>query len=105
MGLKIRNYKNKSTLKIDGELTIYTAQEYKKHLVEKFTPFKFLEVDLEGVEEIDSCGLQLLAAMSKQLSDSGSEINIIAASDVAKDALDVSRLMTDTTFIAEGTEQ
>jgi len=102
MAINLVNDGEKSVLSIDGELTIYTAAEYKKYLVENFTSEKTLEIDLKGVEEIDTCGLQLLAAMSKQLSDSGNEINIIATSDVAKDALETSRLMTDMTFIIGG---
>lgn len=102
MAIKIVDETDKSLLSIDGELTIYTASEYKKYLVENFTPEHTLDVDLEGVEEIDTCGLQLLAAMCKQLSDNGNEINIVATSDIAKEALETSRLMTDMTFITEG---
>lgn len=102
MAIKLIKKKEKSLLNIDGELTIYTAAEYKNYLVENFTSEHSLEVDLEGVEEIDTCGLQLLAAMSKQLSNSGNEINIIATSDVARDALETSRLMTDMTFNSKG---
>jgi anti-sigma B factor antagonist len=102
MAIKMDNKNNKSLLSIDGELTIYTANEYKKYLVGKFNSEKPLEVDLKGVEEIDTCGLQLLAAMCKQLSDNGSELKIIEASDVANEALETSRLMTDMTFITEG---
>ncbi len=98
MPIKIVKDKDKSLLSIDGELTIYTATEYKKYLVKHFSSKHTLDVDLQGVEEIDTCGLQLLAAMCKQLSDDGNDINIIAASDIAKDALDTSRLMTDMTF-------
>ncbi len=104
MAIKLVNDNEKSLLSIDGELTIYTATEYKKYLVENFTSEKTLEVDLKGVEEIDTCGLQLLAAMSKQLSADGNEINIIATSDIAKDALETSRLMTGMSFITDGTK-
>ncbi len=102
MAIKIVNDNDRSLLSIEGELTIYTAAEYKKYLVKNFITDKELEVDLEGVDEIDTCGLQLLAAMSKQLSDNGSEIKIIATSDVAKDALETSRLMNGMKFITEG---
>lgn len=102
MAIKIVKENEKSLLSIDGELTIYTAAEYKNYLVENFTSEHSLEVNLEGVEEIDTCGLQLLATMSKQLSDRGNEINVIATSDIARDALETSRLMTGMTFSSEG---
>jgi len=102
MAIKMVTDAEKSMLSIDGELTIYTASEYKKYLVEHFTSEHTLEVDLKDIEEIDTCGLQLLAAMCKQLSDNGNEINIVATSDIAKEALETSRLMTNMTFITEG---
>jgi len=102
MAIKMVNDADKSILSIDGELTIYTAAEYKKYLVENFSSEHTLDVDLQGIEEIDTCGLQLLAAMCKQLSDKGNEINIVATSDIAKEALETSRLMTDMTFITDG---
>jgi len=102
MAINIVNDAEKSILSIDGELTIYTASEYKQYLVEHFTSEQTLEVNLKDVEEIDTCGLQLLAAMCKQLSDNGNELNIVATSDIAKEALETSRLMTDMTFITEG---
>ncbi len=104
MTIKIDNNNERSLLSIDGELTIYKAKEYRDYLVDNFTADKVLEVNLEGVEEIDSSGLQLLAAMSKQLSNNGNEIVITAASDEAKDALETSRLMTDMKFIIEGVQ-
>ena len=104
MAIKMVTENEKPLLSIDGELTIYTAAEYKKYLVENFSSEQSLEVDLAGIEEIDTCGLQLLAAMSKELSDNGNEINIIASSDTAKDALETSRLMTDMTFSTKGAE-
>jgi len=102
MAIKMVNVDDKNLLSIEGELTIYTAAEYKKYLVENFVADKELEVDLDGVDEIDTCGLQLLAALSKQLADNGSEIKIIATSDIARDALDLSRLVSGTQFIIEG---
>ncbi len=98
------NKKDKSLLSIDGELTIYKAKEYRDYLADNFNADKVLEVDLEGIEEIDTSGLQLLAAMRKQLSDSGNEIIITAASEQAKDALETSRLMTDMKFITDGAQ-
>jgi len=94
MAIKMLKENDKSLLTIDGELTIYTASEYNQYLLENFS----------GVEEIDTCGLQILAVLSKELSDKGNDINIVATSDVAKEALEISRLMTDMTFNSEGAQ-
>jgi len=93
MGITTKSDKDKFSVCIDGELTIYTVQEYKKSLLEKFSADKALELDLNGVDEIDTSGLQLLAAIAKQLSENGSEMSISSLSDVAREALESSRLM------------
>ncbi len=95
MGLTIETGNDKSLLSIDGELTIYTVMQNQKSLVEKFSPDKMLEVDMSAVDEIDLSGLQLLAAMRKQLSDNGCEMKVTQASDVVTEALETSCLMTD----------
>ena len=95
MGIKIENAEDKTTLCIDGELTIYTAQEYKNSIAESFVADKLLELDISGVEEIDTSGLQILAAIGKELTNNGCEMKIVSTSDVAKEAFEISRLMSD----------
>ena len=102
MGIIMDVNNDKSSLTIDGELTIYTVLEYKKSLAESFVADKLLEIDMTGVEEIDASGLQLLAAMGKQLFDSGSEMKITQASDVVTEALETSRMMMDMKCDSEG---
>ena len=102
MGIQLDINNDKSSLSIDGELTIYSVLQYQKSLVDKFSADKVLEVDLSAVDEIDICGLQLLSAISKQLSDNGSEMKITRASDVVTEALDTSCIMTGMICDSEG---
>ncbi len=97
MSIKIENDEEKTSLCIDGELTIYTAQEYAQTIIASFedmdTANKNLEIDMTDVEEIDTSGLQLLAAMEKERVDNGCTMQIISASDVVNEALEVSQLL------------
>ena len=54
MSIKIENDEEKTSLCIDGELTIYTAQEYRQSIIGGFTAKKNLELDMTDVEEIDT---------------------------------------------------
>lgn len=45
---------------IDGEMTIYNAMELKESLLPALEKYREIEVDLAGVSEIDTSGLQLL---------------------------------------------
>ena len=54
--------KKKSALRIEGELTIFRAMELKPILLDDPAP---TEVDLSGVTEFDSAGVQLLLLAKK----------------------------------------
>ncbi len=57
------------TLRIEGELTIYTAQEVHQRLAQALAPDAApapLCVDLGGVTELDTAGVQLLLAARAQ---------------------------------------
>lgn len=95
MGIMIETNDDKISLSIKGELTIYTVQEYKKTIAEQFVADKEIEINMSGVDEIDTSGLQLLAAMAKQQASHGLEMHIAQVSDVVSDALETSRLMTN----------
>lgn len=95
MALKIKNTKKKLSLCIDGDFTIYSVEEYRKSIAKRFNADQVLEVDLSEVEDIDTSGLQLLAAMDKQCSDSGTEMMISAASTVAQEAIDAICLVSN----------
>ena len=45
---------------IDGELTIYRAADLKVTVLEALRKARVLEVDLSGVTELDTAGLQVL---------------------------------------------
>ncbi len=101
MSITIENDEQKTSLSIDGELTIYTAQEYTQSIIDELDTAsaanKNLELDLSKVEEVDISGLQILAAMAKELVHNCHEMQIIAASEVAKEALETSQLLTNLT--------
>ncbi len=95
MSIKINNKKKLMSLSISGDLTIYTANEYRDSILEKFSAEKNIEIDLAEVEEIDSSGLQLLAAMNKEITSHGCEMQLVSVSDVVIDALETSCLIND----------
>lgn len=55
-------------ISLSGELTIYTAAEIKATLAAAMESADSLEIDLFGVTEIDTAGLQLLL-MTKRAAD------------------------------------
>ena len=61
--------KNLTELAIQGEITIYTALEQKNALYEYLQNTKELQIDLSGVDELDSAGLQILLFMKREAAE------------------------------------
>ena len=67
------------TLRIEGELTIYRAMELKPLL---FAQPPVSEIDLSGVTEFDSAGLQLLMLAKKTALAQGRPLSLVQPSPV-----------------------
>jgi len=66
MGIKFEKKDNVGYLSVSDEMTIYTAAEQKNEFLGHLADFSEMELDLSGVTEIDSAGLQLLMAMKSE---------------------------------------
>jgi len=79
---------NTSTLALGPELTIAFAAASHQQLAEALAHDSgTLTLDLSGVSEFDSAGLQLLLATRRSLAAKGRGLHITAASAVVRDAL------------------
>ena len=66
MTIEFERSDNGHHLTIADEMTIYTAAEQKGELFSHLGESQELVVDLSGVSEIDSAGLQVLMALKQQ---------------------------------------
>lgn len=55
-----------SSVRLSGEMTIYTASEIKQRFVDLPPAEGALDIDLSGVTEIDSAGLQLMLLLKRK---------------------------------------
>lgn len=67
-------------LSIQGELSIYRADELKRALIEPLGPDVRLVVDLTKVTELDTCGLQLLMLAKQSAQKLGGELQLVGHS-------------------------
>lgn len=65
---------------IEGDLTIRRVQELKDVLLARLAQTQALEVDLAGVTEIDSAGVQLLLLVQRTARASHKELQLVAYS-------------------------
>lgn len=59
-------HQQRCILRIDGPLTIYEAVESKRRLLDELNLAPELEVDLAGVVELDTAGMQLLLMLKRE---------------------------------------
>lgn len=76
-------------LVITGELDIYQAQPLKEALLEALGASAELELDLGGVTELDSTGLQLLYLAKREASATGKALRLVAHSEATRQVLDL----------------
>lgn len=77
-------------LALEGELTIYGAAELQARLIAALADApEGLDIDLAGVTELDSSGVQLLMAMHRAAGVSGRTVVLYAPSDAVRDVFEL----------------
>ena len=77
-------------LRIEGELTIFRAAELMPQLLASPAP---QTLDLSGVTEIDSAGLQLLMLVNREAGQQGKTLEISGHSPAVQQVLDFCNLV------------
>jgi len=78
---------------VDGEMTVYTCSDLKARLFAELADhMDATELDLSGVVEIDTAGLQLLLIARRYVSDGGRELRVSNPSRPVSDVLELCRL-------------
>jgi anti-anti-sigma factor len=85
-------------LQIEGELSIYRADELKRALIEPLKREVRLVVSLAAVTELDTCGLQLLMLAKRTAAKLGGELQLVAHSPAV---LEVFELLNVAAFFGD----
>jgi anti-sigma B factor antagonist len=78
----------KCRLRIESDMTIYTALELKQELMPSLDKGQNMEVDLSLVNEMDSAGLQLLVMLKREAATRGMTLALTAHSPAVTSVLD-----------------
>lgn len=81
-----------ATLRIEGEMNIYRAQELKQALIAPLQPGVALEVDLSAVTELDTVGLQLLMLAKRTAEKQQGALRLVGHSPAVLEVFDVLNL-------------
>ena len=74
MSVEIEHTGKSARVMLSGELTIYSVTEIKSALAEVMGKASEIEVDLSGVTEIDTAGLQLMLIVKR---NPGSDVRFV----------------------------
>lgn len=77
---------------VTGELTIYTALECRDLFKQCLQSCDAAEINLSGVTEIDSAGLQLLIQMKREGARQGKPVRLVSHSPAVLEIIDLFRL-------------
>lgn len=81
-----------SRVVIAGEMTIYSARDWRDRLLIAMSAPGDVELDLSGVSEIDAAGIQLLVSLRMEAADSERALRLLAVSARVTEALTFCRL-------------
>jgi anti-anti-sigma factor len=79
-------------VRISGEMTVYTAAELAPKLFATLAKHKASSLDLSGVAEFDTAGLQMLLAARRASAGQGRPLVLVDPSHVVLNALDLCRV-------------
>ncbi|HEX2673795.1 MAG TPA: STAS domain-containing protein [Polyangiaceae bacterium] len=79
---------------VDGEFTIYRIAELKQALLGSLERGTLLDLDLSGVTELDSAGVQLLLLAVKTARAQAKLIRLVGISPAVRDVFDLVNLAT-----------
>ncbi|MDT8407574.1 MAG: STAS domain-containing protein [Methylococcales bacterium] len=91
-------------IRIQQEMTIYTAAEQQQVLYEQLRKGKNIQIDLSGVTEIDSAGLQLLLWLKRESGRQSLQLRLTEHSEAVVEVfemLDLSKFFGDPIVLAK----
>ena len=78
-----------TTLRIEGDMTIYRALELKQTVLARLEQSPTLEIDLSGVADFDSAGVQLLLLAKREAAARGGDVRLVGHSPVVLDVFEL----------------
>lgn len=80
--------KGRCALRMEGDMTIYTAAQLKISLLEALNKCHEVEVDLSEVTDMDSAGLQLLILAKREAARDRKSVRLVAHSAASLNVID-----------------
>ena len=86
------NRRTRRKIAMEGAMTIYEAAQNKRTLLEALERNAEIEIDLSGVTEMDTAGIQLLILAKREATAANKVLRLAAHSPASLDAIDLYNL-------------
>ena len=86
---KTNDTKKKITIEVEGDLTIYSANDFKNHMVKYCAKSKDIEIDLSKVVKFDTAGFQLVILARREIENANNKLIIKNLSNEVKTIFDL----------------
>jgi len=89
MAIKSRKQRSGYKTSLEGEITIYEANELCEKLLKQFSACDFIDINLQSVTEIDTAGIQILLSLKREAISLGKTVKISMHSDCVVEAFEL----------------
>ena len=89
MAISIETNNGVCRLRVEGEMTIYNAAEFKHAFLANLPGCVEMEINLSGVSEMDTAGFQMLLVAKREAVVYGKKLCLVAHSPATLDVLDL----------------
>jgi anti-sigma B factor antagonist len=93
----------KHGLSLVGELNIYSAAALRQELLQALDPHQHLLIDLAGIEDFDTAGVQLLLVFEREAARQNKIVNFVRHSPVVWEVLELLHLVGELGDSTSGT--
>jgi len=87
MTVDLINENGRCRVRIEDELTVYTASMISESIRDALADHEVVAIDLAGVSEIDTAGLQMLLVAKKEAALRNREVSFIGHNNVVMECL------------------
>ena len=87
MKVNVKSDQEICSIALEGDMTIYTAMQCKNDMLAPLQECRAIDVDLSGVYEIDTSGLQILALFLKETDIRNIRVRFSAVSESVREFL------------------
>lgn len=89
MEISVQNSNGRCAVTLGGELTIYAAGEMKNGLLGEFGDCAEVEINLSGVSEFDTAGLQVLMLAKREATAMNKSLRLVGHSRSVRELIEL----------------